>query len=351
MKYFYFLLLTAGLLVPGCSAPEDDPVPDPVIYTVKPPHVFRIAFGSCSKHDLPQPLWKHIVAEKPDVWIWLGDIVYADTRNMDKMKSYYDIQKRKPWYQQLLKTCPVIGVWDDHDFGINNGGVSYPMKTESQALLLDFLDEPAVSPRRKREGVWASYEYVFENRRIKIILPDERYFRDKPGKNADILGETQWRWLENEIYSDSADITFFSSSSQVLPNEHWSEMWGDYPKSRERLLRLFRDSEKSGLIILSGDRHWGEISRMNDSPTGYPLFEITSSGMTHYKSWLANTFLPTTNRYRIGGTYRDLNYGLIDIDFRKEPVTMNFEIRDQFNIVRLRQVVALDSLKTDRTSH
>lgn len=347
MNLSRYLMMTCILMIVSCADYKDEPVPDKITYTHKPEHVFRIAFGSCSKHDLPQPLWKHIVAENPDVWIWLGDIVYADTKNMDKMKSYYDIQKRIPWYQQLLKTCPVIGVWDDHDFGINNGGASYPMKTESQALLLDFLDEPAVSPRRKREGVWVSYEYVFENRRIKIILPDERFFRDKPGENADILGEAQWSWLENEILKDSADITFFGSSSQVLPDEHWSEMWGDYPKSRERLFRLFHDSKKSGLIILSGDRHWGEISRMNDSPTGYSLYEITSSGMTHYKSWLAYTFLPTKNRYRIGETYRNLNYGLIDIDLGHNPVTITCEIRDQDNNPRLKQVITLDSLRTN----
>jgi alkaline phosphatase D len=290
-------------------------------------------------------LWKHIVSEKPNLWIWLGDIVYADTRNMETMKTYYDIQKQKPWYQQLLKTCPVIGVWDDHDFGENNSGKDYPQKIRSQKLLLDFLNEPAESSRRKQEGVYVSYEIVFENHRIKIILPDERYFRDEPGKDADILGETQWRWLEQELKNDSAEITFIGSSTQLIPDEHWSEMWGDYPKSRERFFSMLKDSKKSGVIILSGDRHWGEISKMDDSPTGYPLYEITSSGMTHYKSWFAKTFLPTTNRYRIGEPYRDLNYGLMDIDFSQQPVMINFQIRDQWNITRLEEKVSLVSLQ------
>ncbi len=331
----------------GCTTVTEDPLPENISYSHKPPRVFRIAFGSCSKHDRPQPLWKHIVTEQPDLWIWLGDIIYADTRDMDKMKNYYNIQKSKPWYRQLLKTCPVIGVWDDHDFGENNTGKWYPPKIRSQELLLDFLDEPESSPRRKQEGVYAGYEYVFENHRIKIILPDERYFRDKPGKDADMLGETQWEWLKNDIRNDSAVITFIGSSTQLIPYEHWSENWGDYPKSRERFMNLLSETKKPGIILLSGDRHWGEISRMDDSPTGYPLYEITSSGMTHHKSWLSCTFMKNANRYRIGEVYRDMNYGLIEIDFRKQPVQITFQIRDQWNMPRLEETVTLDALRKD----
>ena len=36
----------------------------------------KLAFGSCSKHDQPQ-LWKVIGQEKPQVWLWIGDAVYA----------------------------------------------------------------------------------------------------------------------------------------------------------------------------------------------------------------------------------------------------------------------------------
>ena len=41
----------------------------------------KIAFGSCSKFDYGTDIWPFISKEKPDLWIWLGDIVYADTDN------------------------------------------------------------------------------------------------------------------------------------------------------------------------------------------------------------------------------------------------------------------------------
>ena len=49
-----------------------------------------------------------------------------------------------------------MGIWDDHDFGINNGGRGYVDKHASQQLFLDFLGEPASSPRREQYGVYTS---------------------------------------------------------------------------------------------------------------------------------------------------------------------------------------------------
>jgi hypothetical protein len=34
--------------------------------------IMKIAFGSCSKQFMDQPLWKHIESFNPDLWIWLG---------------------------------------------------------------------------------------------------------------------------------------------------------------------------------------------------------------------------------------------------------------------------------------
>lgn len=39
----------------------------------------RIAFGSCAKHWQTQPIWDAIIEKKPDLSIFLGDNIYADT--------------------------------------------------------------------------------------------------------------------------------------------------------------------------------------------------------------------------------------------------------------------------------
>ena len=76
--------------------------------------------------------------EKPDVWIWGGDIVYADTDNMTKLKKIYDAQNAVKGYQELKATVPVIGTCDDHDYGLNDGGIEFEAKKRKSASLFRF---------------------------------------------------------------------------------------------------------------------------------------------------------------------------------------------------------------------
>ena len=141
------------------------------------------------------------MAQKPDVWIWLGDNIYGDSEDVAVLKAKYDQQKSNPIYQQLRQSASIVGVWDDHDYGVNDGGKEYPRRKESQQLMLNFLDVPSNSPLRRQEGAYSVSEYGPKGQRVKVILLDGRYFRDplkKEGKRnvpnpaGDILGEAQW---------------------------------------------------------------------------------------------------------------------------------------------------------------
>jgi alkaline phosphatase D len=173
----------------------------------------RIAFGSCASQERPQPIWEAVVAGRPDLFLFLGDNIYADTQDMDVMRAKYAKLAAMPGYQKLRATCPVLATWDDHDYGANDAGAEYPRKAESQRLFLDFFGEPAGSPRRQRPGVYDARVFGPEGRRVQVILLDTRSFRSplkrRPGAargegryapdsepSATILGEDQWAWLQ-----------------------------------------------------------------------------------------------------------------------------------------------------------
>lgn len=244
------LLLVLCLALLSCEPPPAEYIGD---FPTKKEGTFRIAFGSCSKTTLPQPLWKLIINSKPDVWIWLGDIIYADTEDMQAMKEMYELQLKQEDYTELRKNVPIIGVWDDHDYGMNDGHKDYRKRRESQQLLLDFLGEPADSLRRKQEGVYWSYSYGEGDRQVKVILLDTRYHSDPPGEQSDLLGEAQWRWLENELRTSKAQVNILASSIQVISEEHKYEKWANYPASHRRLFSLLAETKPKGLVILSGD--------------------------------------------------------------------------------------------------
>jgi alkaline phosphatase D len=193
-----------------------------------------IAFGSCNRENLPQPLWPVIAKQKPDVFVWLGDDIYGDSDDMRVMRAKYAQQLANPGYRELISKVPVIGTWDDHDYGLNNGGKEFTARAASQQAHLDFLGEPATSARRQQEGIHASYTYGEPGRRVKIILLDTRYHRDPIGSNGTILGEEQWQWLEKQLRESDAQIHLIGSGIQVLAEQHRFEKWSNFPAERDR---------------------------------------------------------------------------------------------------------------------
>ncbi|NDU98374.1 alkaline phosphatase D family protein [Spirosoma terrae] len=327
MKPILAVALFGCILTAGCRSTKTD-----TSFSQQKP-VTTIAFGSCSRQSLPQPLWDDVVAQKPDVWIWLGDNIYGDSENMDTLRTKYAMQKSNPVYQQLRQSASIIGVWDDHDYGVNDGGKEYPKRKESQQVMLDFFDVPTDSPLRKQEGAYSAHVYGPKGKRVKVILLDARYFRDPLKKggadgktnvadpSGDMLGETQWKWLENELTNSDADIHIIGSGVQVIPNDHIYEKWGNFPTSRQRLFNLIGKTKPKGAFFISGDRHIAEVSKLNVPGLPYDLFDITSSGLTH-----VGKPREEKNQHRVGEVIFKLNYGLVTINWDAKPLTATVRI-------------------------
>lgn len=306
-----------------------------ILLKQKPSELNVLAFGSCNRITLPQDIWPTISKHQPDLWMWLGDIIYADTENMQRMNAMYKAQKEAPNYQSFLQKHAVIGIWDDHDYGQNDGGKSYCKKEESKVELLRFLDVPSDNPVWKRKGAYQSYTFGEAGKRVKVILLDTRYFRDRlrkdiVGKNryfvnkrGDILGEKQWKWLEKELRQSDAQVHLIGSSIQVIPTEHPFEKWSNFPKERLRLFKLLQKIKPTKAILLSGDRHISEVSKIDLKGLSYPLYEVTSSSLTH--AYEKKDGEP--NQYRIGKLVDVNNFALLKFDWGEEEVGVRLEIR------------------------
>ena len=299
----------------------------------------KIAIGSCSHEYDDDQMWPYVMENDPDLWIWLGDIIYGDSDQESVLQAKYNQQKSRASYQRLIAKVPVIGIWDDHDYGVNDGGKEYPIKDRSKVLLQEFLDVEKDNPVYNHSGAYNSYTYGEAGQLIKIILLDARYFRDPIETNpdpairyqinldGDVLGEEQWAWLEKELNGSEADIHFICSGIQIIPTEQGYEKWANFPKARKRLFDLIQDIKPRGTIFLSGDRHISELSKIDLPEMDSPIYEFTSSGLTH--TW--NTPGEEINSFRVGQLIIKKNFGIIDIDWK--AMTVTFEIRGTNNVL------------------
>lgn len=293
-----------------------------------------LAFASCNRQNLEQPLWQPIIDHNPDLFMFLGDNIYGDTDDMQVLKEKYDLQKNHPDYKNLRGQMPVIGVWDDHDYGKNDAGKEYSYKEESQQLFLDFFDVSGDDARREREGAYSSYDLKWKSHTIKVILLDARYHRDEldrvkrvyqKNETGTILGEEQWSWLENELSDEEVSLYIVACGIQFIPEDHNYEKWANFPQERQRLFDLIREKQPKGALLLSGDRHIAEISSMQLKGLDYPLVDVTSSGLTHV--WENAPQEP--NQHRIGKLINQLNYGLLKIEETNNGLRVISEIRGE----------------------
>lgn len=313
----------------------------------KPDAFFKIAFGSCNKTEKPNIFWDDIVQYQPDVWIWGGDIIYADTDNMAKLQAMYQKQKSNAAYKQLIESTLITGVWDDHDYGLNDGGVEFTAKAKSQQAFLDFMNVPANSPRRQRAGTYHSITLQQAHGSVKIINLDTRYFRsslkksDQKGQRYQpdttnvktMLGKAQWQWLANELQSSTANFNLIVSSIQVLSAKHGFEKWANFPHELERLQQLIANSGAKGVIILSGDRHISEFSKTTLTNLPYPLIDFTSSGLTHAYT----NFSHEVNPLRVQNVIAQKSYGALELNTLNNEVVFKMMANDGVVLQTLKQ--------------
>lgn len=326
------LLLTLACIIHTAHAKFPDNFAEPLEV---------IAFGSCNRDELPQPVWPAVTALEPDLWIWGGDTIYADwyqpegkrvnyTVNREWITQRYAAQFNRPDYAAFRKMTPILGTWDDHDYGKNNAVGDYPLKEVSRDLALAFLEVPLSDPRWTRPGLYGSYDFGPIGKRTRVILIDNRYFATSPkAKDPTVLGDAQKAWLATQLRESRADLHLIVTGSQFVADQHRWDSWGKYAAERQWLLDLIR-AQQSRVVFISGDRHIHEISRLQVEGLPHPIIDITSSGLTH--SW--ENFPGEENPYRVGEVYPGLGFGLIRIDWSEPAPKLTLEIRDPENQVR-----------------
>ncbi len=335
---FLFLAAAAAMLIAPAVLLAQEPLGIAAPKADKSRAISTILFGSCTKQDQPMPIFETMAAQRPELLIFLGDNIYADTTDMDLMRAKYAKLKANSHFARLVQSCPVLATWDDHDYGLNDAGADYPKREESQRIFVDFWGDPPDSPRRKRPGVYDAHVFGPPGKRVQVILLDTRYFRsplkkgdkqvggswipsDDPGLT--MLGEDQWRWLREQL-QQPAEVRIIASSIQCVPEAAGQEAWSNLPRERQRLFDLIGQTQANGALIISGDRHWAELSVQREG-VPYPLYDITSSSFNQ----LHPRGTPTVNKFRaVPTTYHRENFGRISIDWQQDDPLLRLEVLD-----------------------
>lgn len=301
-----------------------------------------IAFGSCADQDLPQPIWGPIVTAKPDLFIFMGDNVYASSPKQKPISEQYRKLAANADFRRARESIPFLATWDDHDYGQNDAGADNPEKEIAKREFLKFWPYVKESMILNQEGIFhakmigGTVKRRHKEPMLQIILLDTRTYRSPllkvedpehpehrfnpwQDKSKTILGQEQWAWLETQLQRP-ADLRIIISSIQLIAEGHGYEKWANFPHERQRFFDLLKSTKAHNVIVFSGDRHLSSIAK-TEIPGWGTLYDITSSSLNR-PSNLPDEADPSYQ----GPSFKGENFGLAKINWQKKRVTV--EIND-----------------------
>ena len=139
---------------------------------------------------------------------------------------------------------------------------------------------------------------------------DDRFFKspnDRLTGEKTIIGSTQFEWLIDALSSSKATFKIIVIGGQVLNPSARFENYENYPKEKEKLLSEIEANKIKGVLFLTGDRHFSELSKLNRENT-YPLYDWTVSPLT---SGVGNSYKDDVNTNRVEGSLFAHSFGVM----------------------------------------
>lgn len=321
-----------------------------------------IAFGSC--HFLPYPdpafpanhggdyqIFDAIAAKSPDLMLWLGDNIYLQTPDFadpTSMATHYRQVRAFAPVQRLLTSTAHLAIWDDHDYGPNDADRSYPLKAETLKLFQRYWPNPSFG----LPGVPGIFGWVHLGD-VDLFLLDDRFYR-YPQRYPNVPEKTMWgaeqfEWLKQALLSSNARFKIVANGSQLWNRASRFEGLYQFPDEQRKFAQWLTDQKIDGVIFLSGDRHFGELLKIERAGT-YPLYEFTSSPLS-YRAVPNPDAAERNNRDLVPGTFRNQRqFGIVRVTGPFDQRTVTFEAYDSDGVLLWRHSVASSEIRNPRAT-
>lgn len=236
------------------------------------------------------PIFSHVRESKPDFFVALGDMIYADHECTDvgrygnqqlpraiaqaesgaEFQAHWAYVREDPEFAALLREVPVYAVWDDHevrnDFGPASENEDIIATSRSVFAELHGID-PARLYRKRRFG-----------KHLEMFFLDTRSYRDanaaadSASAPKTMLGAEQKAWLLEGLSSSEASWKIIVSSVPLSIPTGWPaangrDGWANFDQDtgfEQELIAILRTLARNGvrnLVFVSADVHFATAFR------------------------------------------------------------------------------------------
>ena len=289
---------------------------------------YKILIASCASdmyNEIGNMIWPQAFSHNPDLTFLIGDNIYADVYSGmyigKKIPTTLDhLWQRHIDHAMMLKIYrmknlkPTFTMWDDHDYGMNDGNNQYKDKKQSLEMYHQFF------PTKNNEILTRSYGTGFKLnlKKHQFYFLDDRYFRDPDGVEKGFhYGMKQRNWLKKELKHSQAKLDWLVSGDQFFGGYHKFESFeGNHHFQFQKFKKELKKFDKTYALI-SGDRHLVEVMQIPELEIGNLTYEYTVSGV-HSAMFPGNLGDPKSNPYRVDGFDGESNYAILTISNKEE---------------------------------
>lgn len=211
----------------------------------------RIAIGACASQF--GPIFGHLLARKPDVFVWQGDLNYPDTVGplAQTMSGYAGIWRdflANPLLAPVLEQALFAPQHDDHDYGVQD-------VNSSNLVPWGIAPWNALMQPKLYYGfsVGVADFWVLDQRRFKSRPTDP----DTPAKT--LLGMEQRDWLLRTLAASKAPFKVICSPCTVAGvggNDQDGDWAKDFNAERDLVLAWIKQHVSGQTLFVTGDTHW-----------------------------------------------------------------------------------------------
>ncbi len=248
------------------------------------PTASKYATMSCSNFLLySEKIWQKVEQEKPDFIIYMGDSVYADTATGSLFKTP---SKPEVAYERYIKTIrtirlynqknlvPIFNIWDDHDFGWNNGDARHPYREYMQKMFRLFFPQKAGFELSMGPGV--SFAETLGD--VRYIFTDERSFRSYDQATNQLFGEEQKTWILSQLMWAEGPVVLICGSQFFGFHRSSDSISESHPNDFLWLMKVL-ETFPHPVFFMDGDVHYSRLEKISKNYVGYETYQLTSSAI------------------------------------------------------------------------
>ncbi|MFE2728581.1 alkaline phosphatase D family protein [Kitasatospora sp. NPDC059327] len=259
-----------------------------------------LGFGSCA-HTPSNSVWTRIIDKGCEGFVMLGDTPYADRGIPKESTAAFALPRARrthreflaaPGIDNLVRSMPTWGTWDDHDFGANGSDGNFAGKAAFRRAFVDYRANAdfghatgtvpdstgkvtLLTGRGPGEGIHTS----FRRGPIEVFLVDPRWFSNASANPRVCMGPVQKAWLFDRLGKSTATFKILASGMTWYDKDGpESDHWDTYGVEKAELFDFIRTNNVKGCVLLSGDIHVSRALKNNGDPqVGYDLWEFVVS--------------------------------------------------------------------------